>query len=147
MIPRMGSARASSWYLLIWGLALVVLGIASLVVHPDFATGDAVTAKRFLGEFETNGWHGVAGLSLGVLALLSFRSARWASVVALIVGIGGGVVPAIVFVLTGNGEAALGLIPVDVADAITLHLVPGIVGVACVLVDARNRRTTPSAVA
>lgn len=135
---------ASSRYLLVWGLALVVLGVASLIVHPDFATGDAVTAKRFLGEFETNGWHGIAGLLLGVLALASFRSDRWAPTVALVIGVAGGVVPAVVFALAGDGEVALGLVPVDVTDAITLHLIPGLVGIACGLFDVRALRRAPS---
>ena len=51
----------------------------------------------------------------------------------------GGIVPALLFLVSGDDSVALRLIPVDVADALTLHLLPGLVGLACVAVDARGR--------
>lgn len=131
-------------YLWVWGVALVVLGVGSLVVHPDFAVGDRVTDEHLFGVFETNGWHGLAGGALGVLALFSAAADRWTREVALVVAGLGGILPAFVFLASGDGSVALGLIPVDFADAITLHLIPGIIGVIAVAVDQRDRPPAPS---
>ena len=133
-------------YLWIWGAALVFLGVGSLVVHPDFAVGDGVTGARFLGV-ETNGWHGVAGLAAGILALAYARSSRWAPTVAMIVGVAAGLIPGIVFVVSGDRSVALGLIPVDMVDAVALHLVPGVVGVLCALATPRPAPRTAGSIA
>ncbi len=130
-------AVASRAYLWIWGAALVVLGAGSLLLNPSFATGQDARAEHLFGVFETNGWHGLAGLSAGIVALVFAPSRRWAPAAAIGVGVLGGIVPALVFLASGDGSVALGMIPVDFADAISLHLVPGIVGVACAFVDRR----------
>lgn len=66
---------------------LVVLGVGSLVVHPDFAVGDGVTEEHLFGVFETNGWHGVAGASAGVLAVYSAVRSRWIREVTQVVAV------------------------------------------------------------
>ncbi len=136
---------ATDDYLWIWGGALVFLGVASLVVHPDFAVGDGVTEEKFLGAFETNGWHGVAGLATGLVALVSVWRRIKVREAALVVAIAGGILPALAFFLSGDDTAAFGLIPVDIADAVTLHLVPGLVGLGAVAFDARRRSVHSSA--
>ena len=138
-MPR--TNRASWWYLLLWGTGLLVLGVGSLIVHPDFSTGAHVTSKEFLGA-ETNGWHGVAGLSLGLLALAFVRPSvvPRAPAIALVIAIVGGIVPAIVFAFVGDGGVAIDLIPVDLTDAIVLHLVPGLIGCACAAFDLTRAR-------
>lgn len=124
------SWRGDQLYLWVWGAILVVLGAGSLLLHPDFAVGDAVTDEHLFGVFEVNGWHGVAGLTSGLVALAFARSDRWAPTVAALVGGVGGVLPAIAMFLAGDGNVALGLIPVDYVDAVLLHLVPGLLGLA-----------------
>ena len=126
-------------YLWIWGTMLLVLGVGSLIIHPDFGVGQGVTAEHLFGVFETNGWHGLAGGALGAVAIYSVWSRRWLRAVTLGVSMLGGIVPALLFLVSGDDSVALRLIPVDVADAITLHLLPGLVGLACVAVDARGR--------
>lgn len=128
--------QLSIWYLSIWGPLLLVLGVGSLIVNPDFGVGDDVTEKHLFGLFETNGWHGLAGASAGVAAVVSAWSRRWIREVALGVALISGMVPAVIFLVSGDGSAALGIIPVDVTDAVTLHLVPGLIGLACVAGDA-----------
>jgi len=128
--------NAAHLYLWVWGPMLIVLGVGSLILHPDFGTGDGVTERHLFGVFETNGWHGLAGLSAGVAAVLAAWSGRWIREAALGVAVLGGIIPAAVFLVAGDGSAALGIIPVDVADAVTLHLVPGLVGVGAVAAGA-----------
>lgn len=130
---------ATDDYLWIWGGALVFLGVASLIVHPDFAVGDGVTEEKFLGAIETNGWHGVAGLLTGLVALVSVWRRIKVREAALLVAVAGGILPAFAFFLSGDDTAAFGLIPVDIADAVSLHLVPGLVGLGVVAFDARRR--------
>ena len=89
------------------------------------------------GVFETNGWHGLVGVLAGVVALSSAWTRHRVREVALGVALLAGIGAAVIFVVSGDGSAALGLIPVDLADAITLHLLPGIVGLACVAFDMR----------
>lgn len=119
-------------YLWIWGPMLVALGVGSLIINPDFGVGEHVTEKHLFGVFETNGWHGLAGGSAGVAAVFSAWSQRRIREVALGVAVLGGIVPAVIFLVSGDDSAALGLIPVDLADTISLHLLPGLVGLASV---------------
>jgi len=132
--------RADQLYLWVWGAILVVLGGGSLLLHPDFAVGDDVSGEHLFGVFETNGWHGIAGLTMGILALAFARSDRWAPTVAAVVGGVGGILPAVVMFLAGEGNAAAGLVPVDIRDAVLLHLVPGVLGVALAMRYAASGR-------
>ena len=130
--------RPAVAYLWVWGAALVVLGGAGLALHPDFAVGNGVSHEHLFGVFETNGWHSVAGLAFGIPSLLvAWRAPNWAPATALAVGLFGGVVPAASFAAVGDGGAFLGLIPVDIADALTLHLLPGLLGVAAAIPGLR----------
>ncbi len=127
-------------YLGVWGSMLLVLGIGSLVIHPDFGVGRHVTAEHLFGVFETNGWHGLAGGALGAVAGYSAWSGRWLRGATLGVAILGGIIAAFAFLVSGDDSVALRLIPVDTADAITLHLLPGLVGLACLAIDGLARR-------
>lgn len=130
-VTEVRRARAARIYLWAWGAALVVLGAGSLIVHPHFGLGAEVTDRHLFGVFETNGWHGLAGLAAGAFGLAFARSDRWAAAAAAGLGAAGGVVPALIFFVVGDGGVALAAIPVDIADAVTLHLIPGLIGVAC----------------
>jgi hypothetical protein len=130
-------------YLWVWGASLLVLGVGSLVVSPHFGIGDHV-ARDTLAGIETNGWHGLAGASAGVAALASAWSRRWILPVTLGIALLAGIVPGVVFLVSGDGSAALGLIPVDTTDAVVLHVVPGLVGLGC-LAAARIAPAGPPA--
>ncbi len=138
---RARNTSAARAYLSVWGPVLIVLGVGSLIVNPDFGVGDHVSHDRLFGRFETNGWHGLAGGLAGVAAVCSAATRLHVRAVAIGVALLGGIIPAAIFLASGDGSAALGIIPVDVADAITLHLVPGLVGLACVAIpDALTAR-------
>lgn len=135
----------SSWtpaqlYLWTWGPLLVVLGVGSLIVHPDFSLGSDVTGRHLFGVVDTNGWHGLSGLGTGLAALAFARSERFSTTAAALVGVGAGLVPAAVFFAVGSGGIAFGLLPVDIPDGIWLHLVPGVVGVAAAAATWRRHR-------
>ncbi len=138
---RRDTAIASRGYLWIWCTTIVVLGVGSLVVNPDFATGQDVTVGHLFGVIETNGWHGLAALLSGIVGLAFARSPRWAPRVAVGIGLVTGVVPAAVFFAFGDGSIALGLVPVEYFDVLTLHLVPGVIGIACGLAGLADKRS------
>lgn len=80
------------WYLLVFAIVHLPLGVAGLVVDRSFPIG--VEAARagdtghVFGVLETNGWHSLAALLLGVLAAaVVFRPGR-ARLVALALGFG-----------------------------------------------------------
>jgi hypothetical protein len=133
--------RPAVAYLWVWGAVLVILGGAGLALHPDFAVGRGVSHEHLFGVFETNGWHSVAGLAFGIPSLVvASRAPGWAPATALAVGLFGGVVPAASFAAVGDGGVFLGLIPVDIADAVALHLLPGLLGVAAAIPGLRAGR-------
>ncbi len=122
--------RGDQLYLWVWGALLVFLGLLSLAVNPNFGYGETVTHEHIFWVVETNGWHGLAGFTFGLLSLAFARSDRWAPLVAAVVGGVGGVVPALIMFAVGPDSNALGLIPVDYYDAVIFHLLPGVVGLA-----------------
>lgn len=131
-----GAAFAvSRTYLWVWGAMMVVLGVGSLMVNPNFGTGQDVTVGHLFGVFEVNGWHALAGLVSGIIALAFALSRRWVVLGAVYIALTSGLVPGGLFLASGDGSTAFDLIPVDYWDAITLHLVPGVIGIACVLAD------------
>ena len=80
------------WYLLVFAIAHLPLGVAGLVVDRSFPTGaDAARtgdAAHVFGVLETNGWHSLAALLLGLVAAAVVRRPGRARLVALAVGVG-----------------------------------------------------------
>jgi hypothetical protein len=78
-------------YLLVSGVYLAVLGGVGFLYNHSFPTGaramhHASTAHIF-GTFETNGWHNLAGLLFGVIALAFVTRPERARLGALAVGV------------------------------------------------------------
>ena len=109
---------------------LLVLGIGSLIANPSFAVGDEASAGHLFGLVETNGWHGLAGVFLGLASLFFAMSQRWAREGAALIGLFS-LASGIVLLLYGDGAVALWLVPADATDAVLLHVLPGVVGVIC----------------
>ncbi len=116
---------------------LLVLGLGGLTVNSSFAVGDEASAGQLFGFVETNGWHNMAGVFLGSASLFFAMSQRWAREGAALIGLFS-LASGIVLLLYGDGAVALWLVPVDVTDAVVLHVVPGVVGVICAAATPRE---------
>jgi hypothetical protein len=80
------------WFLLVFAIVHLPLGIAGLLVDRSFPIGaEAARAgdtNYVFGVLETNGWHSLAALLVGILATAGvFRPGR-ARLVALALGLG-----------------------------------------------------------
>ena len=132
--------RLAEWpaqvFLWISAAYLLILGVGSLAIGLDFSVGDDVATDHLFGVFETNGWHGLAGLLLAFASLV-FVIGRRARDGALVIG-ASLLASGVVLLLSGDGSIALGLIPVDAADAVTLHILPGVVGLVCFYATAQR---------
>ena len=69
----------------------LILGIAGLVIDQTFPFGPDATEQagsaHIFGIFETNGWHSLAGLLLGVVSLYFWLRPTWAREAALAIGV------------------------------------------------------------
>jgi uncharacterized protein DUF4383 len=80
------------WFLLAVAISHVPLGVGGLMINRSFPIGAeaarAGDSARVFGVLETNGWHSLAALALGVLAawVVVFSPAR-ARLVALVLGV------------------------------------------------------------
>jgi hypothetical protein len=72
----------AQWSAVLGAATILVWSIPGLLLNPDFATGDAATAKTVLGV-DMNGWHALSGFLVAVPALLAARRADWAGAVDL----------------------------------------------------------------
>jgi hypothetical protein len=78
-------------YLVASGVFLLIVGVAGLAVNRSFPTSaGAVTSAGsgwLFGVLQTNGWHSVAGLASGAVALVFALKARWARTGAIVKGL------------------------------------------------------------
>lgn len=122
---------------------LLVLGIGGLMVNSSFKVGDDLPHGHLFGVIETNGWHNLAGVLLGAQSLYHAVSGRWLREGALAVALVS-LVSGLIFLAYGDGNVALWLVPVDTADAVLLHVLPGAVGLICAAVTPRERASVLS---
>jgi uncharacterized protein DUF4383 len=86
-------ATAGEWsparvYLAVAAVYLLILGAAGFLYDASFPTSaGAVGHSHIFGIFETNGWHNLAGLVFGVIALIALLDPARARVGALIVAL------------------------------------------------------------
>jgi len=132
---RWTPARA---FLALVSLWLTPLGLIGLAIDRTFPLDPAEAAVGYsahiLGVFETNGWHSLAGLLLGVLSLYFVLRPKRAREVSLAIGIAhvGIVVALIVW------EPATFLIASNMADQI-VHGATALGGIAGGLLTPRMR--------
>ena len=79
-------------YLVVSGVVLVVVAFAGFAINQNFAVGadylDGRDASAHVfGVLETNGWHSLAGLVSGVVALAFALRPEWARAGALLKGV------------------------------------------------------------
>jgi hypothetical protein len=91
-VPR----RAQRWspariFMLVSALYHLPLGIAGLLYDQTFPIGSAEAERAgsdlVFGIFETNGWHSLAALVLGVASLYFAMQPRGARLAALVIGV------------------------------------------------------------
>jgi uncharacterized membrane protein len=111
------------------GIYLVVLGGAGFFYDSSFPTASgAVRHDHIFGVFETNGWHNVAGLAFGLIAIAFLASPERARLGALVVGVPN----AIVFLAFALWDPRTFLIASNGADQI-VHFVLGFGGIAAAM--------------
>lgn len=83
---------AARIFMLVSVLYHVPLGVAGLLVDQTFPIGAAATRQAdsayIFSIFETNGWHSVAGLAIGLVSLYFLVRPRRAREGALAIGLG-----------------------------------------------------------
>ncbi len=118
-----GMSRAQVFCLVV-GAALVVAGVLGFFYNADFSTGEATTdpANRdaVLGILDVNAWHNLVHLATGVAGLAAMGSYAGARLYSLALGVAYTLVAVLGFVV-GDGEAIIGLVPVNTEDNV-LHL-------------------------
>ena len=128
-------------YSLVFGATLLVVGILGFFYSAAFGTPGETDA--LLGIFDVNGWHNVVHIASGALGLVLAGSAANARLFAL----GFGAVYLVVAIwgfAIGDGEAILGLIPVNTEDNI-LHVAISLAGIAAGLASSDRREARPAA--
>lgn len=127
MMPAMPRRSPAQAYALVFGLTLTVAGVAGFLYEPSFATGDDVQRDAVLGVLDVNGWHNLVHLASGLAGLAVAGS--WGGARAYALGFGALylLVTAVGFAY-GDGEAILGLIPINTEDNV-LHLAIGTLGI------------------
>ncbi len=91
-LRRSGSAWSPArWYLLIFTLFHVPVGVAGLVIDRSFPLGAEAArqagSEHLFGVFETNGWHSLGALGLGLIAAWVTLNPQRARGVALAIGV------------------------------------------------------------
>jgi hypothetical protein len=137
-------AVADEWspariYLVVSGVVLLMLGVAGLVLDQSFPTSpgavDAAGSRWLFGVLQTNGWHSVAAVVSGAVALGFAVRAEWARLGAMAKGLFYVVVTMSLFIT----EPSTFLLVSNIGDQI-VHASLAIGGVATALAT----RTAPT---
>lgn len=124
----MATSSPARLYCTLAGAVLVILGVIGFFYSAGFASGSQEVARdtdELFGLFAVNGWHNLARIALGVVALIAAGSA--ARVYALAAGL-----LYLILAVWGwidSDGIVLGLIPLNDEDNI-LNLLLGLTGVA-----------------
>jgi Domain of unknown function (DUF4383) len=121
----------------VFGMALVLFGLAGFIVSANFTAGGAVHGEHILGVFEINGWHNLLHILSGIILFTAAQLGAPLRATAIPVATAYGLVALYGFL--GGSELA-GLVPINAADNV-LHLV--LSGIALGTV-ALTRRRSPS---
>jgi hypothetical protein len=119
-------------------LAVLAWSIGGLIVNPDFATGDAATAKTVLGS-DMNGWHALSGFLVAVPALLLLRGDPRTLALFLLVAAGSLTATALWAVASERPAGGLFYFPNNEVDAL-LHVGVSAIFVAGAASELRRER-------
>jgi uncharacterized protein DUF4383 len=125
-------------YLVASGIFLLIVGVAGLVLDQSFPTSpggvDSAGSRWLLGVLQTNGWHSVAAVGSGAVALAFAAKAEWARLGAMVKGLFYVLVTTSLFIT----EPSTFLLVSNVGDQI-VHASLAIAGIATALAT----RTAP----
>ncbi len=124
-------------YLVGSGIFLVVLAAAGFAVNTSFPTDAgqvSTTSDHVFGVLETNGWHNLAGLVSGVVALGFGLGPEWARIGALVKGTAYVVITSSIAIDGGDGF----LIASNAADQV-VHASLAIGGLATAAMIPRSK--------
>jgi len=124
-------------YALVLGITLTAAGILGFFYNSSF---DGDSRDAVLGILDVNAWHNIVHLATGLLGLAVASSYGNARTYALVFGVVYLMVAAWGFIL-GDGEAILGIIPINTEDSI-LHLLLGVGGMGAALATTAEPRPT-----
>lgn len=128
-------------YALVFGVTLLVAGIAGFVADSSFGDLGSGVQGDDLIVFEVNGWHNLVHIASGVLGLALMGTASGARAYALGFGT---VYLAVAIWGFIDGNDVIGLIPVNSADN-WLHVAIAVTGIlAAVASDPRRYRDRPA---
>ena len=124
-------------YSLVFGVTLLLVGIAGFFVNSEFNTGSNIDGNNLI-IFEVNGIHNIIHLLSGAIGIALSRTRAGGYTFALGFGLVYGLVTILGFI---DGDTVLGLIPVNTEDNI-LHLLISGLGIAAALAskDQRDER-------
>lgn len=123
---RMADRSPAQVYALLVGVALMAGGVLGFFYNASFATGDAIASDAVLGILEVNAWHNIVHIATGALALSVAGSYSASRVFALGFGLVYLLVAFLGF-LAGDGEAIVGVVPVNTEDNV-LHVLISLAG-------------------
>jgi len=123
----MPKRNPAQFYALVFGSALLAVGVLGFFYSASFETNAAVPHdESVLGILDVNGWHNVVHILTGLAGLASAASYSGARIYALVLGATYLLVAVWGFVI-GTEEAILGLVPVNTEDNV-LHLLIALAG-------------------
>jgi hypothetical protein len=127
-------------YALVIGATLAVAGVVGFLYSASF--GSPGDTDAVLGILDVNGWHNVVHLASGLLGLAAASSytggrryAMWFGAIYAVVSIWGFAI--------GDGEAILGILPVNTEDNV-LHLLIALAGGFAALVTPATPQPSPA---
>jgi Domain of unknown function (DUF4383) len=128
----------AQWYSLIFGLTLLIAGIAGFFADASFGDLGSDVQGDDLIVFEVNGWHNLVHIASGVLGLALAGTPPTARLYAL--GFGAVYLAVTIWGLI-DGNDVLGLLPVNGADNV-LHIAIAVTGILAGLASDPRRDPT-----
>ena len=123
-------------YALVFGLTLLVAGIAGFAVDSEFGNLGSEVEGDELIAFEVNGWHNIVHIASGLLGLATFSRAGAARAYAI--GFGTVYLAVTIWGFATGDQVLFGLLPVNDADNF-LHLAISLAGIAAGLASDPGR--------
>jgi len=126
MTGQVADRTPAQVYALLVGLALLAGGVLGFFYSASFAIGEAIEREAVLGILDVNAWHNLVHIATGALALAVAGSYSTSRAFALAFGVVYLLVAMIGFAV-GDGEAIVGLVPVNTEDNV-LHVLISLAG-------------------